>query len=618
MKKLFISILLFSTYFGFSQDSTIGEGFQSVATNSEYYKTPPLRSLLGSDMGIAKEVFEKFKVKDGKKTNSIGLEDIGIPENNHIDPALQTEEPIYKASTSLIESFNGLSGGGPPDPSGAAGLDHYIQAKNTSYKIYNKDGSTAAFAKSLSSLWTGSTNDGDPIIMYDRYADRWFISQFQTDTDKILIAISETSDALGSYHTYTFSVPVGGQGFPDYPKFGVWSNGYYMSANCSSNNCVVFEREKMLMGETAQMVRMNFPTSIKWFFRSFSPSYAEGEKAPEPDAPFYYFHIQDNSWSGISNDHIKVIKCEVDWSTPSNSSVVVSQELDAVSFNSAFTSSWNDITQKGTTQKVDAVAGIFMYKTQYRRFENHNTAMMCTTVDVDNTDRAGIRWYELRENNDGVWYIHQESTYSPDNSNSRWMGSIAMDCHGNIGMAYSISGPDTYPGLNFTGRFVNDPLNQMTVQEQIGVVGTGSQPVNAAIPQGNRRYGDYAQMTMDPTNDQVFWYTGEYLSSGGAIRTRIFSFSAWKMLGQAEKEVIFPTFNAYQPHYGTILVEWNDIQDDQLELSIYDLNGKLIISETVNAVDKSKTYNSSGFSKGIYLVKLTGDKTNKTKKLYIN
>ena len=589
MKKLIITSLLFSAYVGFSQDSTVGEGFQSVSTNTDYYKTPPLRSLLGSDMGLANDIFQEYKVKDGKKTNSVGYEDLGIPENNHIDPALQTEGPIYKASTSLIESFNGLSGGGPPDPSGAAGLTQYVQGKNTAYKVYNKDGSSAGFTQQLSSLWPGSTNDGDPIIMYDRYADRWFISQFQTATDKILIAISTTSDALGSYHSYTFDVPT--SGFPDYPKFGVWSNGYYMSANCASNNCVVFEREKMLVGDqSAQIVRMNFPNSIRYFFRSFSPSYAEGATAPEPNAPFYYFHIQDNSWSGVSSDHIKVIKCQVDWTTPANSSVTVSQELPSTAFNSGFTSSWDDITQKGTSQKLDGVPSIFMYKTQYRRFDTHNTAMMCTTVDVDGQNRAGIRWYELRENNDGVWYIHQESTYSPDNSNSRWMGSIAMDCHGNIGLAYNIAGPNNFVGIRFTGRFAN----------------------------GFNRFGDYAQMTMDPTNDTHFWYTGEYLGSSGSVKTRIFNFSAWKLLGQEDKEITLPTFNAYQPHFGSLTMEWNDISDSQLEITIFDMNGKVIVSERVNAQDKSKTYNSSDFSKGIYLVKLSGENTNMSKKIYLN
>jgi hypothetical protein len=611
MKKLMLTTLLFSSYFGFSQDSKVGEGYKSTSTNSEYFKTPPLRSLLGSDVGLSNDILKEFKVKDGKKTNSVGLEDIGIPENNHIDPALQTDGPLYKTSTSLIESFNGLSGGGPPDPSGAAGKNHYVQGKNTSYRVYNKDGSGAGFLSGLNTLWPGSTNDGDPIIMYDRYADRWFISQFQTDTDKILIAISETSDPLGSYHAYTFDVPVGGNAFPDYPKFGVWSNGYYMSANCSSNNCVVFEREKMLLGQSAQMVRMNFPTSVRYFFRSFSPSYAEGETAPAPNAPFYYFHPQDNSWGGVSNDHIKVIKCEVDWTTTSNSSVVVSQEIPAAAFNSSFTASWDDITQPGTTQKIDAVPSIFMYKTQYRRFTTHNTAMMCMSVDVDNTNRAGIRWYELRENNDGVWYIHQESTYSPDNTNSRWMGSIAMDRFGHIGMAYSFAGPNDYAGLRFTGRFKDDPLNQMTVNEQIAIEGSGAQT-------NSNRFGDYAQMSMDPADDKTFWFTGEYLGNSGAVKTRIFSFTAWQLLGQEEKEVTLPSFNAYQPHHGVITMEWKDVSDSQLELTIFDLNGRIVISDKVNGQDNSKSYNSSDFSTGIYLVKLSGENTNVSKKIYLN
>lgn len=611
MKKLLLSALLLSFY-GVAQDTPTDGGFVEHAYNTTFFKTAPIRSLIGMGSGIDEKAFEDAIAKDGKSTNSEGLEDIGIPENGGIDPALQTEGPVYKTSLSLKENFNGLTGSFPPDPSGAAGPDYFVQAVNTSYRVYEKDGSTSgAWLHSLAFLWPGSTSEGDPIVMYDRYAERWFISQFQPDSDEILIAISETSDPLGSYYAYSFTVSLSGSAFPDYPKFGVWPNGYYMSANSSSKNCVVFEREKMILGDqSASMITMNFP-SMGYFFRSVAPAYAEGSVEPDADEPFYYFHIQDNSWSGVSTDHIKVLKCEVDWDTPSNSSVSIHQSLNTTAFNTVFTNSWDDITQKGSTQKLDAVAGIFMYRAQYRRFKDYNTMMLCTTVDVDNSNRAGIRWFELRDDNDGQWYIYQEGTYSPDTDNSRWMGNIAMDCFGNIGLAYSFAGPDNYAGIRFTGRFHDDPLGQMTVSEQTAVEGEGSQT-------GGNRYGDYSQMTIDPADDYTFWFTGEYLGSGGSRRTRIFSFTSWSLLGQEEAEIKNPFFSAFQPTATTIKLVWNSLLDEEVVAELFDMNGKLIFSEKINTLNNEKTFEVPGFAKGVYLIKLTGKNTNLTKKLYLS
>jgi hypothetical protein len=611
MKKLLLSTLLLSFY-GVAQNAP-HESYQGHTTNTKFFKTAPIQKYLNQSEDFDVQQLINATIKDGKKTNSVGLVDRGIPENNGIDPAIQTAPPIYKGQTKALISFNGLSGGGPPDPSGAAGPEHYVQAKNSSYKIYRKDGtSSGAWSHSLSYLWPGSTNDGDPIVMYDRYAERWFISQFQTDTDEILIAISETSDPTGAYFAYTFSVPVSGASFPDYPKFGIWPNGYYMSANCSVNNCVVFEREKMLLGDPdAGMIRMNFPTSIRYFFRSFAPAYAEGATEPDADEPYYYFHVQDDSWNGVNDDHLKVIKCEVDWTDPSASSVTVSQEIETQALNTAFTASWDDISQQGTTQNLDAVPSILMYKVQYRRFDDYNTAVMCTTVDLNNGNRAGIRWFELRDSNDGEWFIHQEGTYAPDNTNNRWMGSISMDCLGNMALAYSFAGPNDYAGIRYTGRFKDDPINQMTVEEQIGVEGLGSQT-------GFNRYGDYSQMTMDPTDDLTFWFTGEYLGTNGSVKTRIISFSSWHLLGQTENENKQPFFNAFQPNPNSIKLIWNSLEDTDVRVELFDMNGRLIFTEAINGNETERFFDIPTFAKGIYLIKLSGKNTNLTKKLYLS
>src|SRR4029079_2377598 len=88
----------------------------------------------------------------------------------------------------------------------------------------------------VGSRWAGFPIDectdqsGDPIVVYDQFADRWILTQFTTSglSDPTLpfyncVAISKTSDATGKYYRYAFST---GFDFPDYPKYSVWTNSY--------------------------------------------------------------------------------------------------------------------------------------------------------------------------------------------------------------------------------------------------------------------------------------------------------------------------------------------------------------------------------------------------------
>jgi hypothetical protein len=573
---------------------------------TKFMKTPPLRELLNSAPPVDEKVYETWVPKDRKHKSDIsGIVDHGIPETGGLDPVAQTVMGTRDGSGWTKANWQALNGAFPPDPTGAAGPEHFMEAVNSSFRIYNKDGSAASSPASLASMWPGSTSDGDPIVMYDRFADRWFLSQFQTGSNEILIAVSETADPLGSYFLYTFSFTA----FPDYPKYSVWSNAYFMTTNTSANDCVAFEREKMLLGDaTAGKINMSFP-SFYQFFNSVAPAYAEGPTEPDADEPGYFFAVQDDSWSGVNDDHIKILKATINWDT-NTGSVTNHDTLHTGAFNSVFTGSWDDLTQPGTTQKLDAVTGIFMYRAQYRRFDGYNVVMLCHTVDVDNTNRAAVRWYELRDNNDGNWHIHQQGTYSPTTQHSRWMGNIAMDQQGNIALAYSFMGGGEYAGIRYTGRYKDDPLGQMTVGEQIGVEGEGFQT-------GGNRYGDYSQMTMDPSDDMTFWFVGEYLGPSGSRRTRVISFSSWHLAGQAEMQEAIPFFNAYQPNNETVRVIWNDLKDEEVTAAITDMNGRMISTVQVNTQNAQEDIDVSSVASGIYFVTLTGKNTNLSQKIYL-
>jgi len=114
--------------------------------------------------------------------------------------------------------------------------------------------------------------------------------------------------------------------------------------------------------------------------------------------------------------------------------------------------------------------------------------------------------------------VFQQGTYSPD-SNSRWMGSIAMDKLGDIALGYSVSSGSIHPAIRYTGRVPADAPGTMESENTI-IQGNGSQLTNL------NRWGDYSSMAIDPSDDCTFWYTTEYLQANGTFNwsTRIASF----------------------------------------------------------------------------------------------
>lgn len=613
---LLVVLILTSFYVEGQEDNGTVENHIIYEKCTFFIKTPPLRDLIKKINPIDDQLIHtNDKPKPYKKERYTQFDslisDIGIPSTDGIDPALQTKPPSH-SGTNFRTSVNidGQNGGFPPDPTGAAGQNYYVQAVNNTFKVYNKDGTNATFSLSLNFFWE-RTGRGDPIVMYDHYAKRWFISQFWGDTapdsdNGILIAVSETSDPLGAYYAYEYSYTL----FPDYPKFSVWSNAYYMTANSTSADFSAFEREKMLVGDpTAGVIKMNFPT-IPLYFKSIAPAYAEGAIPPEEYSPCYFFAVQDNSYDGVDADHIKIFKSIINWEDPWSSSLTVHQSLFTPEFNTVFSDTWDDITQKGTTQKLDAITGVFMYRVQYRRFDGYNVIMLCHTVDVDNTNRAGIRWYELRDANDGNWFIHQFGTYSPDATNSRWIPSISMNVLGNIALAYSFTGPNHYPGIRYTGRFKDDPLGEMTVQEQIAVEGVSPQITG-------RRYGDYSQMSLDPVDENLFWYTGEYIGPSGTRKTRIFAFSSWHLLDTEEAEHKQAYLKVYQPNKGILSLSWDLLSAEHyVNVCIFSADGKMIAQENM-LNDGEEIIQIPITSAGIFVLQFQTKNKQISKKIYI-
>jgi len=424
----------------------------------------------------------------------------------------------------LEKNFAGLAVySQPPDCNGTIGPNHYMQTVNAHYAIFDREGNKLTSAK-MNTLFEGvdgsENNDGDPIVIYDEQADRWLAAEFSgvnSDPDYMMIAISETNDPTGSWYRWSWET----NGFPDYMKFGVWKDGYYMGVNSSKNNTddiYVFERSKMINGDPdPRMLAFDNPNRPNSGFHAVLPMDNDGDYAPN-GTPGQFITINDDAW-GNGGDALWVFELNVDWANTSNSTFERTQVISVSPFDSDFGSNLDNIKQKGTSQEVDAIPQVLMHRAQYRNFGDHQTVLCNHTVDVDDSDHAGIRWYEL-ENTGSGWSIRQQGTYAPD-AHSRWMASIAMNGNKDIGIGYSVSSSNLYPSIRYTGQSSTENANASGI---LDIVETSIKEGEASQT-GSDRWGDYSNMSIDPTDDNTFWYTTEYNADEDFKGTRIASFS---------------------------------------------------------------------------------------------
>ena len=407
----------------------------------------------------------------------------------------------------------------PPDTDGDVGPNHYVQIVNVQYQIFDKSGNSLYGPADNNTMWSGfgglceTNNDGDPIVLYDHLADRWFFSQFALGNNDFhqCIAVSTTGDPTGQWYRYDYLVSQ--TKMNDYPKFGVWPDGYYMSCNQFASEfegvgIMVFQRDKMLQGYPAQAVYWDTPDESLW---SMLPSNLDGP--PPPDGtPNYFVQIEDDGWGDpYTQDALGIWQCSVDWTTPANSTFTYLATLPTAAFDADMCDYERDcIPQPSTSTTLDAISDRLMYLLQYRDFGSYQTLVTNHTVDATGSDQAGIRWYELRDSGSG-WAIHQQGTYAGDGTNEdhRWMGSIAMDGEGDIALGYSVSGTATYPSVRYVGRLPGDTLGTLPQGEATMVDGAGTQT-------DSNRWGDYSAMSVDPVDDCTFWYTQEYYGDGAS------------------------------------------------------------------------------------------------------
>jgi hypothetical protein len=495
---------------------------------------------------VGLDVNDQGHTGDGALQGSAGSSAIAATPLS-IPAPLMTFEGISNQDNANVFGFRV----NPPDPVGDVGKNHYVQMTNLLFAVYDKTGNLLLGPVDTGTLWAGfpvedcTDPSGDPIVLYDQLADRWILSQFTTRGPEYFncVAISASGDPTGAYYRYAFST---GVNFPDYPKYGVWTNSYVITTREFGPTIEYgigvygLEKNKMLEGNPdARMVAFfldgNDPDILPLVGDGLLPADIDGKTKPKADTPIPLVGTQDDGAGyGATFDALNIWELDVKWKLTPEASIQLATQLPVAAFDSIFPcapSGRDCLPQPGITNPAQYL-DILSYRQRptwrlaWRSFKDYDTMVTNQSVEA-RPGVAGVRWYEIRRTGarSGDYSVRQQGTYAPNDGVHRWMGSLAMDQDGNVALGYSVvNGTDVYPGIRYTGRMSGDPLGEMTRAEDVIVNGTGVQTTT------NSRWGDYSSMNVDPTDDCTFWYVNEYYTAAGQAsstagwQTRIGSF----------------------------------------------------------------------------------------------
>ncbi|GAB4198476.1 MAG: hypothetical protein Tsb002_33420 [Wenzhouxiangellaceae bacterium] len=532
-----------------------GEGM-SVITSVRHDTSPPLAELIRIVQDRQALEPDPVEPPDYVYPNFTEVEDSATKADQTLvgDTPEGVQRTVSGASTpGPILSFDAIGqadapgGGLPPDTNGDVGPDHYIAYINTDWAIYDKTtGNLIGSVLEGNTFWAGfggvceSSNSGDPVVLYDKLADRWVFTQFTgSATNRQCFAVTTTGDPTGPYNRYEFDFsPV----FNDYPHLSIWTDasgarsGYYLTTHDFSdvggpnqafeqNSFSVVERDAMLTGAPARIVR--FTETAFQGVSAFGALSAHLESTELPPAGMCAPFVHNRA----DLDGYLLWELCVDWTNVANSTLsspfVVPAGVD-------LDNNVNRIPQPAPAPagaELDEFAGNTMFRASARAYPAASglpVELVINHVSNAGGGRAGVRWihFSLPDADDlfaggfetseplpqGAPRIVNQGLYAPGDD-YRWMAGISIDQNRNIGVGYSVSSDTTFPSVRYAARSPADPPGELRPEASC-VVGGGVQTFVDASGRASR-WGDYSSMSIDPDDQCTFWLQAEYYAVTG-------------------------------------------------------------------------------------------------------
>jgi hypothetical protein len=460
--------------------------------------------------------------------------------------------PTMPGPLLTFEGIGDTCGCQPSDSEGDVGPNHYIEAINESFKIFDKSGNTLSgptgyntFFAPLTGTPCNGSNDGDPYVLYDQQADRWMITDFAFPSFPgssfwECIAVSQTNDPVsGGWFFYALQVdPANPTWLGDYPKLAIWNDGgtqnaYFLTMNLFASftefdgvRAYALDRASMLSGGPANAI--GFTVGLAGVGDSYSfvaANFRTGD--PPPAGRDEMVLAVDGAIPGVTLTQVHARFFHVDFANPANSTFGVgadhtpNAEITVNPFVQAWTAQTYDLVpQSGTGVKLDTLGDKIMTPLVYQNLAGTESlwADQTTMLNYPNGPTV-VTWYQfdVTGGNFPATPVQQQDWSNGNDGLWRWMPSIAVDESGNTVIGYSTSSTTIVPSIRYAGRLTSDPPGNLGQGEGIMWPGVGPQTSGS-------RWGDYTRTEVDPSNGMDFWHINQYAQSGD-WHTRIGKFN---------------------------------------------------------------------------------------------
>jgi hypothetical protein len=388
----------------------------------------------------------------------------------------------------------------PPDSDGDVGPNHYVEAINEAFAVFNKNGTMLAGPITYNTLFAPlvgtpcqNQNHGDPFVLYDHIADRWVVTDFAfpgglpgSGPFYECIAVSQTADPVaGGWFLYALQhEPAHPTWVGDYPKFALWNNpqpggAYHFTVNLFDGPTLAFQgvrtfaldRASMLTGGPANAIAFSVPLAGVGDSYSFVPATFRTGTAPPAGRDEMVLAIDSPATGGVTLTQVHARFFHVDFVTPGNSTLGMganhtpNAEITVNGFVDAFTTTTDLVPQQGTAQRLDTLGDKIMTPMVYQNRGGTESLWTSNTVctDAPCTQPTGVRWYQF-DVTGGTFPatpVQQQTWTNGNDGLYRFMSSIAVDNAGNTAIGYATSSSAAFPG--FVMRGASSATRQVTL-----------------------------------------------------------------------------------------------------------------------------------------------------------
>ncbi|MGZ8884734.1 MAG: hypothetical protein ACXW0U_07485 [Halobacteriota archaeon] len=419
----------------------------------------------------------------------------------------------------ILQSYEGIDFLGsncgclPPDTNAAVGNNFVVETVNVQMRIFNKKTGAMLLDQSLQTLF-GAYSGGDPYVVYDDTANRWYISAFNSDDSGLFLAVSVDGNPLhGFLPTYHLTNVPGLNGFPDYQKIGFNKDAIFISYNdfglggTAGAQIASIDKKAVLSGTLIYYISQ--PT---FQFRAMPPAQMHGDGDKNDDSAKLHMKKGGVEWF-----------VSTDGTDAGGSTIRVTKLVNYLSNSPSFTYTSLPVKQYQYAQVADQPGGqvtVFpnTTTTQVHYRNGHLVTAMASSTAGDGFVYPKGLYYQVDVSH-STPKLRKQGVIDPGTGVAVQMPSVDEDNDGNLGLTWMESSSNEYLSM------------------WVGTIDTkGKLSSSAAAPGGgffpySFRIGDYSTTVLDPSNGTTFWSANEYIGADGSSdiwRTHIASFKAPK------------------------------------------------------------------------------------------